>query len=138
MWTRYNYEHPALIGTYGMLPGDGVDVEILGNTFTKILSTWNFEKTWGWDFPMLAMTAARLNRPEDAIDFLLHENFSFDQHGLAYSMKGPYPYFPANGGLLTAVAMMAGGWYGAEQTNSPGFPENGKWKVRYEKFNKMP
>ncbi|MBA7572803.1 hypothetical protein ES708_14589 [subsurface metagenome] len=47
MWTKYNYEHPALIGTYGMLPGDGVDVEILENTFNKILSVWNFEKVWG-------------------------------------------------------------------------------------------
>lgn len=138
MWTKYNFEHPALIGTYGMLPGDGVEVEILENTFNNIMSTWNFQKTWGWDFPMLAMTAARLNRAEEAIDFLLHENFDFDQHGLAYSMKGPFPYFPANGGLLTAVAMMAGGWDNAEKTAAPGFPTNGKWKVNYEKFNKMP
>ncbi|HHJ09532.1 MAG TPA: hypothetical protein ENK25_01405 [Bacteroidetes bacterium] len=138
MWTKYNFEHPALIGTYGMLPGDGVDVEILENTYNKIRSVWKFEKTWGWDFPMLAMTAARLNRPEEAIDFLLHENFGFDQHGLAYSMIGPFPYFPANGGLLTAVAMMAGGWDGAENANAPGFPKNGKWKIKYEKFNIMP
>lgn len=137
MWTKYNYEHPALIGTYGMLPGDGVDVEILENTFNKILSTWDLKKTWGWDFPMLAMTAARLNSTGEAIDLLLHENFGFDQHGLAYSMIGPFPYFPANGGLLTAVAMMAEGWDGIEKTNAPGFPKNGKWKVKYEKFNKM-
>ena len=138
MWTKYNYEHPALIGTYGMLPGDGVDPAILGNTFDKILSVWNFEKTWGWDFPMLAMCAARLNRPDEAVDLLLHENFGFDQHGLAYSMKGPFPYFPANGGLLTAVAMMAGGWDGVENTKGPGFPDNEKWKIKYEKFNRMP
>ncbi|MCP4309669.1 MAG: hypothetical protein GY790_00265 [Bacteroidetes bacterium] len=138
MWTKYNYEHPALIGTYGMLPGDGVDEEILENTFNKILSVWKFERTWGWDFPMLAMTAARLNRPDEAIDLLLHENFGFDQHGLAYSMKGPYPYFPANGGLLTAVAMMAGGWDGSEKVNAPGFHGSGKWKIKYERFKRMP
>jgi len=138
MWTKYNYEHPALIGTYGMLPGDGVDEEILENTFNKIMSVWKFEKTWGWDFPMLAMTAARLNRPDEAIDLLLHENFGFDQHGLAYSMKGPFPYFPANGGLLTAVAMMAGGWDGSEKVNAPGFHGSEKWKIKYEKFNRMP
>jgi len=137
MWTSYNYEHPAIIGTYGMLPGDGVDPEILENTFNKIMSAWNFEKTWGWDFPMLAMTAARLDKPDDAINLLLHENFGFDQHGLAYSMIGPFPYFPANGGLLTAVAMMAGGWDGAENVNAPGFPGNGKWNIKYEKFKKM-
>ncbi len=138
MWTKYNYEHPALIGTYGMLPGDGVDLEILENTYNKIQSVWNFEKTWGWDFPMLAMTAARLNRPDEAIDLLLHENFDFDKHGLAYSMKGPFPYFPANGGLLTAVAMMAGGWDSAENEHAPGFPGNGRWKIKYEDFNTMP
>jgi len=53
-------------------------------------------------------------------------------------MKGPYPYFPANGGLLTAVAMMAGGWDGSEKVNAPGFHGNGKWKIKYEKFNRMP
>jgi len=137
MWTKYNYEHPALIGTYGMLPGDGIDLEILDNTFDKIMSVWNFEKVWGWDFPMLAMTAARLNRPDEAIDLLLHENFGFDQHGLAYSMKGPFPYFPANGGLLTAIAMMAEGWDDTENVNAPGFPGNGKWKIKYEGFKKM-
>lgn len=25
MWTNFAFEHPALIGTFGMLPGDGVD-----------------------------------------------------------------------------------------------------------------
>jgi hypothetical protein len=137
MWTNYNYEHPALIGTYGMLPGDGVDPDILENTFEKILSVWNFRRVWGWDFPMLAMTAARLNRPEEAIDLLLHENFIFDQHGLAYGEGSPYPYFPSNGGLLTTIAMMAGGWDGSEG-DTPGFPKNGKWIIKNENFNKMP
>lgn len=138
MWTKYNYEHPALIGTYGMLPGDGVDIEILENTFDKILSVWNLNRIWGWDYPMLAMTAARLNRPDDAINLLLHDNFIFDQHGLSYGEGSPYPYFPSNGGLLTAIAMMAGGWDGVKETISPGFPKNGMWEIKTEGFNTMP
>ena len=85
---------------------------------------------------MLAMTAARLNRTRDAIDFLLHENFGFDRHGLAFSMKGPFPYFPANGGLLAAIAMMAGGWDNSPARNAPGFPDDGKWVVKCEGFKK--
>lgn len=138
MWTKYNYEHPALIGTYGMLPGDGVDIKILENTFDKILSVWNFNRIWGWDFPMLAMTAARLGRTELAIDLLLHDNYIFDEHGLSYGEGSPYPYFPSNGGLLTAIAMMAGGWEDVKEISSPGFPKNGMWKIKTEGFNKMP
>lgn len=138
MWTKYNYEHPALIGTYGMLPGDGVDIKILENTFDKILSVWDLNRIWGWDYPMLAMTAIRLNRPDDAINLLLHDNFIFDQHGFSYGKGSPYPYFPSNGGLLTAIAMMAGGWGDVKEINSPGFPKNGMWKIKTEGFNKMP
>ncbi len=138
MWTKFAFEHPALIGTYGMLPGDGVDPEIFARTFDKVLSEWNFDKVWGWDFPLMAMAAARLNRPETAIDLLLTNaaTFQFDEHG--FSTGGPFPYFPSNGGLLTAIAMMAGGWDGAPDIPAPGFPKNGKWEIKYEGFNKMP
>jgi len=138
MWTKFAFEHPALVGTYGMLPGDGVDPETFARTFNKVLSAWDFDKVWGWDFPLMAMAAARLNRPETAIDLLLTNTakFQFDEHGL--STGGPFPYFPSNGGLLAAIAMMAGGWDGAPDIPAPGFPKNGKWEIKYEGFNKMP
>jgi hypothetical protein len=63
------------------------------------------------------------------------KNFQFDEHGLATG--GPFPYFPSNGGLLTAVAMMAGGWDKSTE-EAPGFPKNGRWSVKYEGFNKLP
>jgi len=47
-------------------------------------------------------------------------------------------YLPGNGGLLTAVAMMAAGWDGAPNRNAPGFPDNGKWKVQWENIKMMP
>jgi hypothetical protein len=137
MWTKFTFEHPALIGTFGMLPGDGVDTLCFRRTLEKVISTWDFNHTWGWDFPMLALAAARTNNPGLAIDMLLHSspNFQFDEHGLATG--GPFPYFPSNGALLTAVAMMAAGWDGSSGV-APGFPKNGMWVVKYENFITMP
>ncbi len=40
------------------------------NTFDLVWDTWSWDKTWGWDFPITAMSAARLNMPEKAIDAL--------------------------------------------------------------------
>jgi hypothetical protein len=138
MWTKFNFEHPALTGVYGMLPGDGVDKTTMRHTLDKVCATWNFDRTWGWDFPMLAMCAARLGEPDRAIDFLLHPapGFQFDERGLATG--GPFPYFPSNGGLLYAVAMMAAGWKEAPHRTAPGFPTNGQWTVRWENLSPAP
>ena len=136
MWTKYTYEHPALTGVYGMLPGDGVDQPTFKRTLEKVSKEWQFNRIWGWDFPMLAMAAARTGQPALAIDMLMHPSagFQFDEHGLATG--GPFPYFPSNGALLTAVAMMCGGWDGSEG-EAPGLPKDGSWTVRYEGFVPM-
>lgn len=138
MWTKWNWEHPSLIGPFGWLPGDGVDRTVMGATFAKVKSCWQTDRTWGWDFPMLAMAAARLGDREAAVDMLLHpsQGFRFTPTGL--SSGGPFPYFPSNGGLLYAVAMMAAGWDGASSDNAPGFPDNGQWNVRWEGIRKAP
>jgi len=137
MWSDFTFEHPGLIGTYGMLPGDGVDISTFKKTLDKVVSTWNFNHTWGWDFPMLAMAAARTGNPELAVNMLLNDypGFQFDAHGLA--MGGPFPYFPSNGALLSAVAMMAAGWDGSEE-NAPGFPKDDNWIVIQEDFKTVP
>lgn len=136
MWTRYNWEHPALIGAYGMLPGDGVDRATMERTLIKVHAEWKLHETWGWDFPMLAMCAARLGKPEMAVDYLLnYPAFDFDAHGLVGGGRAPFPYFPGNGGLLYAVAMMAAGWDGAPSANAPGFPKKG-WVVKHEGLRK--
>lgn len=130
MWTQFNFEHPALIGAYGWLPGDGVDVDVMHATNEAVTEQWDFSRCWGWDFPMLAMNAARLGKPEQAVDYLFHELFTFHDQGMAEAIRVQPPYFPANGGLLYAVAMMAAGWDGAPDRNAPGFPEG--WNVRSE------
>ncbi len=138
MWTEFNFEHPGLTGAYGVLPGDGVEPATMRRTLDQVMAKWNFSRTWGWDFPMMAMCAARLNEPDRAVDFLMTKEagFQFDECGLATG--GPFPYFPSNGGLLYAVAMMAAGWDGAPHRHAPGFPDNGRWVVRAEGLNAAP
>ena len=43
-------------------------------TLDAVLAAWDWEtKIWGWDYPMIAMTAARLGRPDDAVEILLRD-----------------------------------------------------------------
>ena len=134
MWTKFTFEHPALIGVFGMLPGDGVENDVFKKTLERVIEKWDFNRTWGWDFPMIAMAAMRSGFPELAVDFLLHPSsgFQFNEHGLCTG--GPFPYFPANGGLLTAVAMMCAGWDGNSFGEFPGFPKDGSWCIKAENF----
>lgn len=82
---------------------------------------------------MLAMSAARNGFHSEAIDFLLHPEFQFDDIGMPIGgTRVPTPYFPGSGSLLYAVAMMAKGWDGNREGHiAPGFPANG-WRVRVE------
>jgi hypothetical protein len=138
-YTKWNWEHPSLVGPLGMLPGDGADPVVMRATVRRVMGTWQWErKNWGWDFPMMAMAAARSGEPELAVAALLHPaaKNQFQRNG--FSDGGPYPYFPSNGGLLTAVAMMAAGWDGAPAKHAPGFPDDGQWVVRWEGLQRMP
>lgn len=133
MWTDPNTvsDHPALIGTYGLLPPvPGLNVRILSATAQRVWETWNLSDSYGWDFPMLAMNAARLGDSQKAVEFLLHVDFAFDDAGMPEGgVRVATPYFPASGALLLAVGMLAGGWDGAE---GPHFPTG--WTVNAEGF----
>ena len=122
------------------LPGAGVDREVMARTVDWIQAHWDWPSTWGWDYPMVAMTAARLEAPELAVDVLLKT----DGPNNAYTAAGHNPntglpvYLPGNGALLAAVGMMAGGWDNGPDRPAPGFPDNGKWVVKAEGFSKLP
>ncbi len=138
--SRWTDDHPSVTAAFGMLPGPGIDRETMRRTLHWIWDNWNWPDTWGWDYGMLAMCAARLGEPERAIDALLL-NTPKNQMGLNghnYQRPGLTIYLPGNGALLYAVGMMAGGWDGGPETPAPGFPANGKWKVRSEGFRKAP
>ena len=133
-------DHPILLGAYGMLPNDSIDVKAMRRTLIQVLRTWNWETTWGWDYPLIAMTAARVGEPELAIDALLMnvQKNTYLNNGCNYQDERLPIYLPGNGGLLTAIAMMAAGWDGVSNVHAPGFPKNGNWVVKYEGLNPLP
>jgi hypothetical protein len=107
---------------------------MMRKTLEKVMSSWNWERTWGWDYPLIAMTAARVGRPELAIEALLMnvQKNTYLNNGHNYQDERLPIYLPGNGALLAAVAMMAAGWDGAPNDHAPGFPKDGNWVVRYE------
>nr|WP_294895600.1 hypothetical protein [uncultured Pedobacter sp.] len=137
---EYKTDHPSVFGAFGMLPQTGmVDTTIMKNTFNLIWKDWSWKETWGWDFPMTAMTAARLGMPDKAVDALFMDvpTNTYLVNGHNYQEERLSIYMPGNGGLLTAVAMMCAGWDGNTEKN-PGFPKDGTWNVRWEGLQKMP
>jgi hypothetical protein len=137
---RWARDHPSVTGAFGVLPGSGVDRPTMQRTFDWIWANWRWPDTWGWDYPMLAMCAARLGKPERAVDALLLDTpkNAYRLNGHNYQRPGLTIYLPGNGGLLAAVAMMAAGWDGAPDRPAPGFPADGSWTVRWEGLRRMP
>jgi hypothetical protein len=133
-YRKWNWEHPALLGVLGMQPGDGVDPAIMRNTVRKVFAVWDFDRAWGWDFPMAALAAARVGEPELAVEALLKKSPKnlYHPNGHNYQRESLTAYLPGNGGLLSAVAMMCAGWTGGPDRPTPGFPDDGKWDVRWE------
>lgn len=137
---EFKTDHPSVLGVFGMLPETTLlDKEVMNQTFDLVWKSWFWEETWGWDFPMTAMSAARLGLPEKAIDALLMDiqTNTYLPNGHNYQDERLRLYLPGNGGILTAVAMMCAGW-DANEIENPGFPKNGEWNVRWEGFKKMP
>jgi hypothetical protein len=137
---RFNFDHPSMIGALGILPGAMADKKVMVDTMDKVFSKWNFGHVWGWDFPMMAMTCTRLNMPEKAIESLLYaapkNEYLVNGHNKQGDKKDLPIYLPGNGGLLTALAMMAAGWKGCTEKN-PGFPKDGNWDINWENMNPM-
>jgi hypothetical protein len=134
-------DHPSLLCALGVVPaGPLVDADVMEATLLDVLDDWQWDTAWGWDFPVMAMTATRVGRPDLAVDALL-----MDTPKNAYSAVGHNPQFgsllplynSANGGLLAAVSLMAAGWESADN-DCPGFPRDGSWQVQHEGFTLWP
>jgi protein-glucosylgalactosylhydroxylysine glucosidase len=137
---RWAKDHPVVTAALGVLPGPGVDRDTMRRTFDWIWDRWSWSDTWGWDYPMLAMTAARLGQGGRAVDALLMDTprNRYRVNGHNHQRPGLTVYLPGNGGLLYAVALMAGGWDGGPAGPAPGFPDDGGWSVRSEGLHKAP
>jgi hypothetical protein len=119
---------------YGFLPGSGIDRPTMTRTLDWVWDNWSWQDTWGWDYPLVAMSSARLGQPERAIDALLMDTPKnhYRANGHNHQRPGLTIYLPGNGGFLAATAMMARGWPGADQSHAPGFPQDGQWQVTWE------
>ncbi len=122
-FTERNRDHPSMLGALGVLGGSKVDRETMRRTLKKVFAEWKWDDTWGWDFPMVAMTAASLGERALAGQALLMQTpkNTWLPNGHNWQRANLPLYLPGNGGLLLAVAHMA-------QTNA--FPE--PWNARWE------
>lgn len=134
-------DHPSMVAAYGVLPATPlIEPHVMKATLDHVLETWDWSSTWGWDYPMLAMTAARVGEPDRAVDalFLDSPKNRYLANGHNFQTLRLPLYLPGNGGLLTAVAMMAAGWEGGAGRANPGFPNDGSWDVHWEGLKPMP
>ncbi len=124
-FTERNRDHPSMLAALGVLPraGSRVDPAIMRATLQRVFEKWRWAETWGWDFPMAAMTAARLGEPDFAIRALFMESpkNTWLPNGHVYQRANLPLYLPANGGLLAAAAVMSA---------QNAFPKD--WPVRAE------
>ena len=156
-------DHPAVLGACGLLPSPPnipniptppnipnhptsptytllYNKEQMKRTLSWVMKNWNWATTWGWDYGMIAMAAARLSDPDTALDALLIDTQKNTYLPNGHNFQTPDRlriYLPGNGALLTAVAMMCAGWDGCETPLNPGFPKDGKWDVRWEGLQRM-
>lgn len=146
-----NRDHPSFLMAQGLIDG-GADPAVMTRTLAAVRDHWDMRQTWGWDYPMIAMTAARLGEPAQAVDWLFADqaNNRWGPTGLTPRVElapggnGPDGagtkrvaalYVPSNGSLLLAVGMMAAGWDGS-RGHAPGFPKG--WRVRVEGVRPLP
>jgi hypothetical protein len=90
----------------------------------------------------MAMTATRLGEPESALRALLMPTAknAYLQNGHNRQSATLPIYLPGNGGLLSAIALMAAGSDSDAERGrpAPGFPADGGWTVRHEGLRRLP
>jgi hypothetical protein len=134
-------DHPSMLYALGFVPPTAlVDRGVMRATLHRVLAGWPWDTTWGWDYPAMAMTATRLGEPAAALDALLMpvaKNEYLPNGHNRQSATLPI-YLPGNGGLLSAVALMAAGSDDAGEPATPGFPADGGWAVGHEGLHPLP
>ncbi len=112
-----------MLAMYGILDSEKIDKARMSATLDKVLAVWDKKTFYGWDFPMMAMTACRLGRYADAIDILLMESpkntYMENGHNRMVGDNALPLYLPGNGGLLIAAAMMAAGFGDTKGSSFP-------------------
>ncbi len=128
--TCANRDHPSFLMAYGFIPGSRVDPQAMRRTLAEMERTWDLRQTWGWDFPMIAMTAARLGERDRAVDWLFadRKNNQWGSTGMT-----PRVHVEAHAAELVPKSAGAGGVAMAANPDGAGysraaetyFPSNG-------------
>lgn len=125
-----NRDHPSFLMAYGFIRGARIDPATMRRTLDAMEASWDLRQTWGWDFPMIAMTAARLGQPEKAVDWLFadRKNNQWGRTGMT-----PRVHLDEHANELVPVSGGAGGVKMASNPDGAGyrraaetyFPSNG-------------
>jgi len=135
-YTAFAADHPSLLFAATIFDGGDTDRAIMKRSLARVLERWDLNELWGWDFPLMAMCAARLGEAELAMDLLLMDSpkntYTPNGHN-AQLPKADLPlYLPGNGALLLAVALLFGGWE-TKGDADPVLPKSG-WQATSEGF----
>lgn len=126
-------DHPSMLAALGVTPPNPlIDPAVMSATLDDVLAHWEWPTAWGWDFPVIAMTAARLGRIDDAFDALLRAEVKNHYTAVGHNpqMGGVLPlYLPGNGGTLLAVAHLV-------SRSTHAMPSG--WVLRHEGFPEIP
>ena len=120
-----NTSHPCMLAPLGILDGAMVDRATMKRTLHRVAQNWDWGNTWGWDYPMMAMTAARLGEGQTAIDLLLKDTAK--NH---YLVNGHNPQIDGTATAVLARKRRAAVRHGADgrrlgrgtKAQRPGFP----------------
>lgn len=129
--SSYLHDHPIIAGCLGIFPpSPEVNPKVLEKSLDALWEKWDWPTTWGWDYPMLAMSAARLKRPDWVVDYLSMKTVknTYLTNGHNYQRFDLSIYLPGNGGLLAAVATIC---------TQNAWPKDGKWQVKWEKLRSL-
>lgn len=139
-FTVKNIDHPSMLAAYGVLSDPTVDKKVMRRTLETVLARWQYPTLWGWDFAVMAMTAARLSDPGLAMNILLRDTlknqYVVSGHNYQKTRKDLPLYLPGNGSLLLAIALLLAGSKDAG-TKRDGVLCKG-WKIRYEGIHPFP
>ncbi|WP_253716967.1 hypothetical protein [Sphingomonas sp. AP4-R1] len=108
-----NRDHPSFLMADGFIPGDRIDPKAMRRTLDAVANTWDLRQTWGWDYPMIAMTAARVGDREHAVDWLFA-----DRKNNQWGVTGMTPRVHLDG-AADALVPKTGGAGGAQLADNP-------------------
>ncbi|MEM9965790.1 MAG: hypothetical protein AAGC58_10630, partial [Asticcacaulis sp.] len=112
-----NRDHPSFLMALGWLPGRDIDKAVMRNTLDRMKRDWDLRQTWGWDYPMIAMTAARLEAGDEAIDWLF-----FPAKNNQFGLSGMTPRVHLDAHAAAFVPAATGAGPGASSDAGPDGP----------------